>query len=142
MTTERHINLDPLERANARLVSFLARYAETDPEHPFYDMLQTAVVKGCEFTYELAFSAIRRYVAEYVLSPSRVGIMPNPDIIRVAARHGLTGPPDEWLEFRERRNAAAPEYYDADAAGHIVAAAPALHNAVSRLIARLHQRIQ
>ncbi len=142
MTTERRINLDGLEAANARFGSFLARYAETDAEHSLYDMLQAAVVKGYEFTYEQAFNAIRRYVADYVLSPSQAGIMRNPDIIRIAARNGLTGPPDEWLEFRERRNATAHEYFDEDAVARIVAAAPALHDAVNRLIVILRARIE
>ena len=60
------------------------------------------MVKGFEFTYELAVSVIRRYVADYVLSRQRAGQVLLPDVIRVAARYGLIGPPEDWFDFRDR----------------------------------------
>ena len=126
MATDRRLNIDALERAHARLGRFIARAEATGAAHPDRDVYHTAIVKGFEFTYELAFGAIRRYVADYVLSPGQVGRMRIPDILRVAARNGLVTSLEDWFEFRERRNLTAHEYYDEEAAERIVDAAPAL----------------
>ena len=61
------MNTDAMERANARLERFIARSQEMDVHHPDRDVYHAAVVKGFEFTYELAFGAIRRYIADNVL---------------------------------------------------------------------------
>ena len=79
-------------------------------------LIMPPVVKGFEFTYELAFGAIRRYIADNVLSPGQVGQTRIPDVLRVAARSGLITSVDDWFEFRQRRNRTSYEYYDEDAA--------------------------
>ena len=140
MATERPINLAPLERANARLGQFIAIYSATADDHPHHDPLGAAVVKSFEFTYELAFSAIRRYVADYVLSPGQVGQMRIPDIIRAAGKNGLIESLEDWLVFRQRRNSTAHEYFDEDTINRVIDVAPELHDAVSALLKALQDR--
>ncbi len=142
MVTEPHINLAPLERANDRLGRFVARYAEIDEDHPDHDVFHTAVVKGFEFTYELAFNAILRYVDDYVLSPGRVGQMRIPDVLRAAAKNGLYESSEEWLIFRQRRNATSHEYLDENAIDQLVELAPEFNNAVDRLLIALRDRLE
>lgn len=138
--TERPINLAPLERANARLGEFIAVYSGTSDDHPHHEPLGAAVVKSFEFTYELAFSAIRRYVADYVLSPGQVGQMRIPDIIRAAGKNGLIESLEDWLVFRHRRNSTAHEYFDENTINQIIDVAPNFHNAVSALLKALQDR--
>ena len=140
MATERPINLAPLERANARLGQFIAIYSATAADHPHHDPLGVAVVKSFEFTYELAFSAIRRYVDDYVLSPGQVGQMRIPDIIRAAGKNGLIESLEDWLVFRQRRNSTAHEYFDKATINRIIDVAPELHDAVSALLKALQDR--
>ncbi len=140
MAAERPINLAPLERANARLGEFLEACAALDENHPHLSIYRTAVVKGYEFTYELAFSAIRRYVADYVLSPGQVGQMRIPDIIRAAGKNGLIESLEDWLVFRQRRNSTAHEYFDEDTIDRVIDVAPEFHNAVSALLKALQDR--
>ena len=142
MTTGQRINLDALERANTRLGRFIARYAEVVDDHPDYDVFLAAVVKGFEFTYGQATNAIRRYVADNILPPGTAGQMLLPDIIRTAARNGLIGTPDEWFDFRDRRNETAHEYFDEDVAERMANTAPELHHAVNQLIGALRARMQ
>ena len=142
MTAQERLNLEPLARANTRLGRFVTRYAEVGPNHPDADIFHAAVVKGFEYTYELAFNAIRRYVADSVLSPGRVGQMRIPDILRAAAKNGLIDSGDDWFEFRERRNSTSHEYFDAEAADRIVNTAPALHQATSELLEKLRDRME
>ena len=142
MAAESQITFAALERANARLGRFIARYAVIDVDHPDYDIFLAAVVKGFEFAYGQAVNAIRRYVADYVLSPDLVMQMPLPDIIRVAARNGLIGPPEQWFDFRDLRNETSHEYFDEEATDHIARAAPDFHHAVTQLIAALRAKTQ
>ena len=109
---------------------------------PEYDAFLAAVIKGFEFTYGQAINAIRRYVADYVLSPGQVGQMLLPDIIRTAAKNGLIGPPEEWFDFRDWRNETAHEYFDDESAERIAGAVPEFHVAVAQLIATLRVRLQ
>ena len=141
MSTDRPLNIDALERANARLGRFITRSEAVGAGNPDRDVYHAAVVKGFEFTYELAFGAIRRYIADDVLSPGRVGQMRIPDILRVAARNGLITSVDDWFEFRQRRNATSHEYYDEEAVERIVDVAPALHSAVAELLEALRDRV-
>ncbi len=142
MTAQERLNLEPLERANARLGRFIARYSEVGQNDPDSDIFHAAVVKGFEYTYELAFNAIRRYVAYNVLSPGRVGQMRIPDILRAAARNGLIASVDDWFEFRERRNSTSHEYFDPESADRIVNTAPALHRAASELLETLRANLE
>ena len=141
MANGSQFNLTALERANSRLGRFIARYEEVGERHPDHDIFLSAVVKGYEFTYGQAVNAIRRYVADFILSPGQAGQMPLPDIIRVAARDRLIGRPEEWFDFRDRRNETAHEYYDEEAATRTAQTAPELHNAVTQLISNLRARV-
>ena len=142
MISRRQINIDALERANARLGRFIALYAAVDNDHPERDAFLAAVIKGFEFTYGQAINAIRRYVADYVLSPGQVGQMLLPDIIRMAAKNGLIGPPEEWFDFRDWRNETAHEYFDDESAEKIAGVVPKFHAAVAQLITTLRERLR
>ncbi len=139
MSTAR-INLASLENANARFERFIARYEAVGPDEPDYDLFLAAVAKGYEFTYGQAVNVIRRYVGAYALSPGAAGQMSLPDIMRVAARDGIIASPEEWFDFRDRRNETAHEYFDQAAIERMVAAAPQLREAVSRLTTALRDR--
>lgn len=141
MTSPRQINIDALARANARLGQFIALYGAVGHGEPTRDALLAAVIKGFEFTYGQAINAIRRYVADYALSPGQAGQMALPDIIRMAAKTGLIGPPEEWFDFRDWRNETAHEYFDDESAERIANEAPRFHNAVAQLIIELQGRL-
>ena len=141
MTPLRQINIDALEQANARLGRFIALYAAVDDGQPEYAAFLAAVIKGFEFTYGQAISAIRRYVADYVLSPGQAGQMPLPDIIRTAAKIGLISSPESWFDFRDWRNETAHEYFEDESAERIASLIPQFHNAVAQLIRALHERL-
>ena len=141
MTSQPGINIEALERANARLGQFIALYGETDEDHPHHDALGAAVVKSFEFTFELALITIRRFVADYALSPGQVGQMRMADVIRTAGRFGLIDPPEDWLIFRQPRNATSHEYFDEDSIDRIVDVAPELHDSVNSLLNSLREKM-
>ena len=135
MVTEPHINLAPLERANARLGQFLEAYAALDESDSHHGIYRAAVVKGYEFTHELAYGFIRRSL-EDVEAWNDVDRMSVGDVLRSAADFGIISCAEQWFYFRERRNDSAHEYFDT-VASRTAEAAPALHQAVAALIATL-----
>lgn len=134
------LNLSPLISANARLGEFLALYQSAAGADHYHDALRAAVVKAFEFTYGLAYGAIRHYLASAVLPPGDVAQMNNYDIIRAAARNGLLTDPELWFVFRDRRNETSHEYFE-EIADRVVASAGDLHQAVSALIMTIQARI-
>ncbi len=142
MISRRQINIDALERTNERLGRFIALYAAVDNDHPERDAFLAAVIKGFELTYGQAINAIRRYVADHVLSPGQVRQMLLPDIIRAAAKSGLIGQPEGWFDFRDWRNETAHEYFDDESAEKIAGAVPEFHVAVAQLITTLRERLR
>lgn len=100
------------------------------------------MIKGFEFTYGQGINAIRRYVADYVLSPGQVGQMLLPDIMRMAAKNGLIGPLGKWFDFRDWRNETAHEYFDDEAAERIANAVSEFHVTVAQLIRTLQERLR
>ena len=135
MAPEIHINLTPLERANARLGQFLEAYAALDEHHSHHSIYRAAVVKGYEFTHELAYGFIRRSL-EDAEAWNDVDRMTIGDVLRSAANYGIISSAEQWFYFRERRNDSAHEYFDT-VASRTAEAAPALHQEVTALIATL-----
>ena len=105
---------------------------ESDSHHGIY---RAAVVKGYEFTHELAYGFIRRSL-EDAEAWNDVDRMSVGDVLRSAADFGIISSAEQWFYFRERRNDSAHEYFDT-VASRTAEAAPALHQAVAALIATL-----
>ncbi len=135
MISRRQINIDALERANARLGQFLEAYVALDENHSHHSIYRAAVVKGYEFTHELAYGFIRRSL-EDAEAWNDVDRMTIGDVLRAAANYGIISSAEQWFYFRERRNDSAHEYFDT-VASRTAEAASALHQEVTALIATL-----
>ncbi len=129
----------PLERANARLGEFLEAYVALEENHPHHGIYRTAVVKGYEFTHELAYGFIRRSLEDATLLKTDVDRMTVGDVLRAAADYGIIASAEQWFYFRERRNDSAHDYFDT-VASRTAEAAPELHQAVEALITVLNER--
>ncbi len=70
--------------------------------------LRAAVIKAFEFTYELSWKAIKRWV-ELNVDPVVDGV-PRREIFRFGAEHFLIDDVNEWMEFHQARNLAAHTY--------------------------------
>ncbi len=63
-------------------------------------------------------------------------------VIRTAGRFGLIDPPEDWLVFRQRRNATSHEYFDEDSTLHIIGVAPELYDSVNSLLNSLREKME
>jgi nucleotidyltransferase substrate binding protein (TIGR01987 family) len=116
--------LTPLKRALATLEEALAA-----PDSGF---VRDSIVKRFEYTYELSWKMMQRFLArrEDDIPPTRR------ELFRDAARLGLIDDPRVWFVFHENRNKTAHAYGE-KAAREVIAMARQLAPAVVYLIAAL-----
>ncbi|MFO1085641.1 MAG: HI0074 family nucleotidyltransferase substrate-binding subunit [Reyranellaceae bacterium] len=118
--------LTPLKRALATLEEALAA-----PDSSF---VRDSIVKRFEYTYELSWKMMQRYMKhrEDDIPPTRR------ELFRDAARLELIDDPRVWFTFHENRNKTAHAYNEA-AAREVIAMARLLAPAVAYLIAALER---
>ena len=100
------LDLTPLEDAVAQLEEALDIYhpdvASTDPRLKRH--LRAAVIQAFEFTYELSFGMLKRYLELASANPSEIDELVFNDVIREAYRQALLRSElPAWMEFRRNR---------------------------------------
>lgn len=98
------IELTPLEKATAALQRGVTR-ATAFPED---EELRDAVIQRFEFTMDLSWKMIQRFLKNIDIPDSE--IRTKRDLFREAARIGLIGPPEKWFAYYEARNATSHTY--------------------------------
>ncbi len=69
-------------------------------------MVRDSIVKRFEYTYEMAWKAIRHDLRR-AMSPREIDGLTRRDLYRRAARAGLLDDSSAWFSYHEARNAAA-----------------------------------
>ncbi|MBF0294710.1 MAG: nucleotidyltransferase substrate binding protein [Magnetococcales bacterium] len=77
--------------------------------------LQDSVVQRFEYTYELAWNAMRRWIAENDHPQAAEPVYSRKELFRRAARLGLIPDPIPWMEFHAARNVSAHPYEKSNA---------------------------
>jgi nucleotidyltransferase substrate binding protein (TIGR01987 family) len=128
--TERIVHLQPLEQA----VSSLKRALE----QPKNEFIRDSVIQRFEFTYELAWKALKRYL-ENDEGGENVDSLSRRDLFRLAAEKGLIVNPLAWFEYHRNRNESSHTYAEAKAEEVFTAAQNFLPD-VTALVATLAQK--
>ena len=102
-------------------------------------MLRDGVIQRFEFTFELSWKMIKRFLEEYGLE--KPDGLNNRELFRAAREQGLIDDPEKWFRYLKSRNFTSHVYDDDTAAGVFEAARDFLHDA-RYLIDQLNQRIQ
>lgn len=107
------LDLLPFERAIARLEDALQYFhsdlAKNDPRLASH--LRAAVIQAFEFTYELAYKNLRRYLQMTEPSPDVIDQASFYEVIRLAYERGLLQAElSSWKEFRANRGATSHTY--------------------------------
>lgn len=71
--------------------------------------LQAGAIQHFEFTYELAWKFVRRWIA-LNRTPEDADPRTRKDLFRIAARAGLIADPEPWFEYGEARNLSSHTY--------------------------------
>ena len=137
-----NLDLTPLEDAVAQLEESIDIYnsdlALTDPRLKRH--LRAAVIQAFEFTYELSFKMLRRYLELASANPSEIDELAFNDVIREAYRQALLRSElPVWIEFRGNRGTTSHAYNE-EKAQEVFEGVPDFLQEARHLLNRLHER--
>jgi nucleotidyltransferase substrate binding protein (TIGR01987 family) len=106
-------DLTPLEKAITSLEQLQRRVAD-EPFMAAQDQiirlgLQAGLIQNLEFTYELCWKAIKRWLQNNV-NPEAVDGVTRRELFRLAAENRLIEDVEEWMTYHEARNRTAHRY--------------------------------
>jgi nucleotidyltransferase substrate binding protein (TIGR01987 family) len=106
-------DLTPLQKA---LVSFLGLYARVADETFMSQQdeivrfgLKAGLIQNFEFTYELSWKAIKRWL-ENNISPDAADGVTRRELFRMAAENLLIADVEEWMVYHAARNETSHQY--------------------------------
>lgn len=109
------MKLTSLQRAVAAFEAALDAYQQS----PFADgslekeMMRDSVIQRFEFTVELSWKALKRYLEAYGLE--KVDGLSNREFFRIGFEQGLLRDADTWMEYLHCRNLSSHTYDPATA---------------------------
>ena len=133
------MKLDTTSLGNAvrRLREGLAR-CEREPAD---EQIRDGLIQRFEFTYELSYRMLSRYLKVIAASPDEIEWTPFADLIRTGNAQGLLrGDWPAWRRFREMRTRTS-HTYDNKVASQVAAAIPAFLEEAEHLYAELQRRL-
>jgi len=133
------MKLDTTSLGNAvrRLREGLAR-CEREPAD---EQIRDGLIQRFEFTYELSYRMLSRYLKVIAASPDEIERMPFADLIRTGNAQGLLRSDwPAWRRFREMRTRTS-HTYDNKVASQVAAAIPAFLEEAEHLYAELQRRL-
>lgn len=104
------LDFSSLENAVASLhraleITEANRYTNED----YHEVLQAGVIQNFEFTYELCWKFMKRWL-EINLGGVYVDGLSRHELFRLAAEHGLIDKTDQWFKYHEARNETSHTY--------------------------------
>ena len=102
------------------------------------DLARDGLIQRFEFTFELSWKTLKRYLEEYGLD--QVDGMTNRELFRVGFEQGLLDHPETWFHYLRMRNQSSHVYNEGKAAAVFSAARNFLHD-VQSLLDRLEAKI-
>ena len=102
------------------------------------DVIRAGVIQNFEFTYELCWKFMKRWL-EASVGEAYVEGMSRRELFRMAAEQHLIDDVERWFDYHEARNETA-HTYDADKAEEISAKAVGFHGDAMKFLAALKER--
>lgn len=112
------LELEPLKKAIASLKGVLERANDDDLMSSLDDVtrygLKSGVIQNFEFTYELCWKFIKRWLEENLGSTYVDGVSRR-ELFRIAAENRLIDDVDLWMDYHHARNQTSHTYDEAKA---------------------------
>jgi len=135
------LNLKPLDKALTQLTKSWEVYTDIS-NSKLAEFLRAATIQAFEYTYELAFKIIKRYLAQTAANPNEIASMSFNDLIRSACEKNLLlNDLRVWLNYREKRNMTSHTYEEANAE-LVVSIVPDFIAEIKFLTQQLYERTQ
>jgi nucleotidyltransferase substrate binding protein (TIGR01987 family) len=78
--------------------------------------IRDGLIQCFEFTYDIAYKTLRRYLASAATTPTAFDALPFADLVRAGNRQGLLrSHRPQWRQFREMRNITSHTHDEAKA---------------------------
>ena len=143
MTFKEILDLTSLEKGIASLNRAINVYKDTkqrvDYDVPdLVETLRAGVIQSFEFTYELSWKFMKRWVEENGVALSVDGVTRR-ELFRIAAEHLLINDVDQWMSFHKDRNLTS-HTYDEETAESICAVAFEFREYAEDLLAKLQEK--
>jgi nucleotidyltransferase substrate binding protein (TIGR01987 family) len=135
------LNLYALEKTTASLEQSLKvyhRYAPTAPSD-LKQTLQAGVIQNFEFTYEVCWKLIKRWLADNIGKTAVEGLS-RQELFRLAAEYKLIDSVSVWMQFHRARNETS-HTYDPKTADDVFEMAEKFLPEAKSLLLTLSQRI-
>ena len=130
-------DISPFERAITRLEEGIARYRLNEDD----DQIRDGLIQRFEFTYELAYKILKRYLEYSSANPAEIDEMTFQDMIRTASEQSLVlGDWPAWRNFREMR-VRSSHTYDQHTAVTVVSGIPRFVEEATHLRNKLRERL-
>lgn len=135
------LNLYALEKTTSSLAQSLEvyhRYAPTAPSD-LKQTLQAGVIQNFEFTYEVCWKLIKRWLAENIGKTAVEGLS-RQELFRLAAEYKLINSISLWMQFHRARNETS-HTYDPKTADEVFEVSEKFLPEAQNLLQKLAQRI-
>ncbi len=132
------LDLTSFEKAVSSLERAIAAMdaSSTSEDADRHDLMRDGVIQRFEYTFELAWKHMRRYLRIYGFE--RVETLTNRELFRLAAEQGLSNDAEEWFDLLQARNRTS-HVYDEDTAREVYEAAVASRPAFASLIENMQR---
>lgn len=109
------LDLSSLEKASEALELALKVYDKSilPEDNPERVLLRDGVIQRFEFTYELSWKMLKRYLEEFSLE--KADGLNNRDLFRIGWEQGLIIDPEKWFHYLKMRNQTSHVYDKAKA---------------------------
>ena len=138
MTENKKINYDNLKKAVKALEKAICKCESTkDPELKEY--IRDGAIQRFEFTFELAWKTLKRFLEIYMLE--NVDGLIGANLFRIGFESGLIQNSEFWLEFKRNRNLTS-HTYDENIAEKVYENSKKFLIEVKYFIKKLEEKIQ
>jgi nucleotidyltransferase substrate binding protein (TIGR01987 family) len=141
---ENKLDISALKKAakafDNALVFALKVEEKTAETQEFYEkeIARAAVIQHFEFTYELCWKTMKRYIEMDI--GAEADILTRKDLSRLSAERRLITSFDQWVEFHQARNKTS-HVYDEEVADEVYEIAKTFTNSLKEFILTIEGRI-
>lgn len=141
MSEGKKLDFTSLEKAVATLESALRTYIQSKDslEQDKRDLMRDGVIQRFEYTFELSWKTMKRYLEMYGLE--KVDKLSNRDFFRSCFETGLIRDPEIWFGFLSDRNQTS-HIYDQEIAADVFDSANKFMVDAKYLVEQLQKRIK
>jgi len=131
------LDFQSLEKAITQLDAGL----QESQANPDSELLRDGVIQRFEYTYELSWKMLKRYLEATLPNPEEVDGMTFQTLIRTGSEQGLLlSGWDHWVDYRKARGTTS-HIYDGEKAREVFSIVPAFLLEAQYLLSRLSEKM-